>query len=212
MNTVSLSGSLREHTGTKYAAQLRREKRVPCVLYGGGRTIHFSVDEAALGKLVFTPEVNGIELDLDGTKTLAIVHEKQFHPLTDRVTHVDFMELKEDSETLALLSIRLTGQSTGVRKGGKLNQTKRKLRVKGLPAKIPSHLELDVTELDINDSVRVEDLKYEGLTVVERPGDVVVSVKTPKKVEAANAAETAAGGATPAAAEAKPAAKPAAKK
>ena len=134
MNKVALSGTVRDNIGTKHAAQLRREKRVPCVLYGGDNTIHFSVEEASLRKVVFTPEVNSVELDLGGTKTLAMVHQKQFHPLTDRVIHVDFMEMKEDREARVKLSIRLSGQPAGVRQGGKLNQTMRKLMVKGLPS------------------------------------------------------------------------------
>ena len=124
MNKIALSGTVRDHIGTKHAAQLRRAKRVPCVLYGGGSTVHFSVEEAALRKVVFTPEQNSIELDLGGSKTLAMVHQKQFHPLSDRVIHVDFMEMKEDREARVQLSIRLKGQPAGVREGGKLNQTK----------------------------------------------------------------------------------------
>lgn len=218
MNKVALSGSPRPNTGTKDAAQLRREKRVPCVLYGGGSTLHFSVEEADLRKIIFTPEVNSVELDIDGNKTLAMVHEKQFHPTTDRVTHVDFIELKEDREARVLLSVRLSGQPIGVREGGKLSQVKRKLLVKGLPANIPQHLDVDVTDLKLNGTVHVNDLKFKGLTFLEGPMDVVASVKMPKKQEEAAVAAAApaagaaapAAGATPAAAAAD--AKPAAKK
>lgn len=201
MNKVALSGTPRTNTGTKGAAQLRREKRVPCVLYGGEGTVHFSVDEAALRKIVFSPEVNEIELDLDGTKTFALVHEKQFHPISDRVIHVDFMEMKEDRETKVLLSVHLKGQPVGVRNGGKLNQNMRKLRVIGLPARIPQHLEVNVADLDINDSIKVSDLKYEGLVLLERPNDVVAAVKMIKKVEeeAPAVAAAAVPGAAPAA-------------
>lgn len=214
MNTYALSGTVRNAVGTKDAAQLRREKRVPCVLYGASNNVHFSVEESALRHVVFTPEVNTIELDLDGTKTLAMMREKQFHPLTDRVIHVDFVELDVNKETKAVLSVRLKGQPIGVRKGGKLNQSMRKVRVKAMPAKLPQHLELNVEDLDVNGTVRVSDLKYDGLTMLDRPNDVVVSVKMAKKVEEAPAAAAgaaaapAAGAAAPAkAAEAKPAAK-----
>lgn len=229
MNTIALSGSVREHIGTKNAAQLRRAKRIPCVLYGGSNTVHFSVEEAALRKVVFTPEVSSIELDINGNKTLALVHQKQFHPVSDKVIHVDFMEIKTDRETRALLSLRLKGQAPGVREGGKLNQTMRKLLVKGLPAHIPAHIDVDVSNLKLNQSFHVSDLKLEGLTILERPTDVIATVKVPKKVEEVAATTTAAAapgapaaaGATPAAGEAakpaadtKPAAdaKPAAKK
>jgi large subunit ribosomal protein L25 len=182
MNTVALSGTVRTTIGSKDAAQLRRDKRVPCVLYGGDKVVHFSVEESVLGKLVFTPEVNGIELDLDGEKTLAMIQDKQFHPTTDRVLHVDFKQLDETLPTSTKLSLRLQGQPIGVRKGGTLNQTMRKLRVKGLPVSIPQHLELDIAGLDLNETVRVKDLNFDGITFLERPEDVVVSVKMSKKV------------------------------
>jgi len=191
MNTIALSGTPRTAIGTKDAAQLRREKRVPCVLYGGKETIHFSVEASALRKLIFTPEVNGVELHIDGHKALAIVQDKQFHPTTDQVLHVDFLELDENKEAVAHLSLRLKGQPTGVRAGGTMVNPKRKLRVKGLPKHIPGHLELDVTELDINASVRVADLSFEGLTVLDRPEDVVVAVKAPRKKEDPAAAKDA---------------------
>jgi large subunit ribosomal protein L25 len=219
MNTIALSGTPRTNLGTKYAAQLRRSKHVPCVLYGGETPVHFSVEEAALNKLVFTPELNGVEIDIDGRKILALVKQKQFHPVTDKVIHVDFVELNEGKETTASLSVRLKGQPIGVRKGGKLSQPMRRIRVKGVPSKIPGHIELDIADLDINKSIQVSDLSFDGITFMERSEDVVVAVKMAKKVEeaaAAGAAPAAAGAkaaATPAAAAAKPAAaKPAAKK
>lgn len=210
MNRIALSGNVREQVGTKGAAQLRRAKRVPCVLYGGQGVVHFSVEEADLRKVVFTPDVNGVELDIDGNKTLAMVHQKQFHPLNDRVIHVDFMEMKEDREARVQLAVRLTGQPVGVRKGGKLSQTMRKIQVKGLPAAIPAHLDVDVSELDVNQAIHLGDLKLKGLTTLGRQEDVVASVKMPKKVEEAAAAAPAAG--TPAAAAPAADAKPAAKK
>lgn len=215
MNTIALSGTPRTNLGTKYAAQLRRSKQVPCVLYGGETPIHFSVDEVALNKLVFTPELNCVEIEIDGRKIMALVQQKQFHPISDKVLHVDFVELNESKETIASLSVRLKGQPIGVRKGGKLSQPMRRLRVKGLPGKIPGHIELDVLDLDINKSIQVSDLKYDGITFMERAEDVVVAVKMAKKVEEAAAAAAPAAGAKAAAAPAaaKPAAaKPAAKK
>ncbi|MCB0769408.1 MAG: 50S ribosomal protein L25 [Flavobacteriales bacterium] len=206
MNKIALAGTTRTQVGTKYAAQLRRNKQVPCVLYGGEAPVHFSVDEAALRKLVFTPELNGVELDIDGKKTLALIQQKQFQPVTDRVIHVDFLQLDESKEAQALMSVRLKGQPIGVRNGGTLSQNMRKLRVKGLPAKLPSVLELDVTDLDLNQTIHVSDLNYDGITVMERANDVVVAVKTPKKqADTAATAEGAKSDATKA--EAKPAAK-----
>jgi len=223
MNRIELSGNARQQTGTKSAAQLRRAKRVPCVLYGGTGVTHFSVDEAALRKVVFTSQINGIDLVIDGAKTLAMVHQKQFHPISDRVVHVDFMEMKEDREAKVELAVRLNGQPAGVRDGGKLNQPMRKIVVKGLPSAIPSRIEVDVTGMQLNQSLHISDLKLDGITPLHRPEDVVATVKVPKKVEevaatpdAAAAAAAPAAGApaagAPAAADAKaaPAGKPAA--
>lgn len=199
MKKVELTATARPTQGSKGAAALRRNKRVPCVLYGGGETLHFSVDEAALNKSVHSPEAFQFELDIDGNKRLAQIHEKQFHPTSDRLLHVDFLEMSNDKEAKVNLSLRLTGQSSGVRKGGKLTQPLRKLRVKGLPSALPQHLEYDVTELELGQSIRVKDLKFPGLTVVEKATDVVVAVKAPKKdKEAEAAAAAAAAGAAPA--------------
>lgn len=210
MNTIALSGTPRTNLGTKYAAQLRRNKQVPCVLYGGENTIHFSVDAAALKKIIFTPELNGVEIALEGKTILAMVKDKQFQSVTDEILHVDFIELNEQEEATAMLTVRLKGQPIGVRKGGKLSHNLRKVRVSGLPAKLPAFLELDIADLDINKSIQVSDLSFDGLTLLENEEDVVVAVKLAKKQE-----EAATAAATPAAAkkaEAKPAAKTAAKK
>ncbi|MFT3884461.1 MAG: 50S ribosomal protein L25 [Flavobacteriales bacterium] len=209
MKKVELTGIKRDTKGSSNASRMRRAQSIPCVLYGGQETIHFSVDEKALGKIVHTPEVYRIELDIDGNKRMALLHEKQFHPVSDKLLHVDFLEMSDSKEARVDLSVKLTGQAAGVRKGGKLSQNMRKLRVKGLPTALPEHLEVDITALDLGDSIRVSDLKFNGLTLVEKPTDVVVAVKAVKKeAEAAPApGAPAAAGAKPAAAPAKPAAK-----
>ena len=213
MNKIALSGTPRTDIGGKYAAQLRRNKQVPCVLYGGNNPVHFSVDEAALGKLIFTPDLNGIELAIGGSTTLAMIHEKQFHPTTDRVIHVDFLELDEKKVATATMSLRLKGQPIGVRSGGTLSQPMRKLRVKGVPTKFPTHLEIDVADLGLNSSILVKDLKFDGLQLIDRADDVVVTVKMAKKAEEVAAVPGApAAGAAPAADAKKAEAKPAAKK
>lgn len=181
MKKVELTAAPRTIEGTKGAAALRRAKRIPCVLYGGQETVHFSVDEAIISKVVFSPDAHRFEIDLDGTKRLAQLHEKQFDPLSDRILHLDFLEMNESKPAKVSLSLRLSGQSTGVRKGGKLSQPMRKLRVKGLPAALPEHLDLDITELEVGQSIRVRDLKFAGLEVAEKATDVVVTVKAPKK-------------------------------
>ncbi len=218
MKKVELTGAVRTATGTRNADQLRRAKQVPCVLYGGGKVTHFATDEAALGEVVLTPEVYRIELDLGGRKLMAKLQETQFHPVSDKILHADFIELDEDKPACVSLSLRLKGQPAGVRKGGKLNQTLRKLEVKGLPGQLPEHLEYDVEHVELGQNVRVRDLKFSGLELLNKPEEVVLKVSMPKKeAEAAPAAAAPAAGAAPAAAPAaadakKPEAKPAAKK
>ncbi len=224
MKKVELTATKRASEGTKGAAALRRAKRVPCVMYGGAGTVHFSVDEMALRKLVFTPDAYRIELDIEGDKRMALLHEKQFHPVTDAIIHCDFVEMSENKEARVSLAVKLKGQSVGVKKGGILSQPLRKVRVKGLPGSLPESLEVDITNLELNHSIHVSDLKFPGITIAERLTDVVASVKMAKKEEevaptaAAGTAAPAAGAAAPAAAapaaDAKKAeaAKPAAKK
>ena len=199
MKKVELVATKRAIQGTPGATTIRRAKRVPCVLYGGSDTVHFSVDEAALRKLVFTPEAYRIELDIDGEKRMALLHDKQFHPTGDHVIHADFMEMSDTKEAKVSLALKLKGMAAGVKDGGLINQPLRKLRVKGLPTALPEHLEWDITKLEIGDSIHVSDLKFPGLTIVERLTDVVASVKMAKKEEEVVVAATAASTALPAA-------------
>lgn len=199
MKNVELIGTKREVKGTVGASQLRKNKQVPCVLYGGKDILHFSVDERALNKIVHSPEVHSVLLDIDGDKRAALLHQKQFQPVTDAVIHADFLEIAPGKEARVSMSVRLKGQSAGVRKGGKLNQVMRKLRVKGAPEALPEVIEVDISALDLGESLRVADLKLPGVTVLEKPGDVVVTVKSVKKAEeaaapAGDAAATAAAG------------------
>ncbi|HOP43852.1 MAG: 50S ribosomal protein L25 [Flavobacteriales bacterium] len=180
MKKVAIQGIKREGQGTKDAKQLRRVEKVPCVLYGGGDTVHFAADERALKKLVFTPETYRIEIDIDGETTMALLQEVQFHPVTDAIIHVDFLRMEPGKPAKVALALKFVGQSEGVRKGGRLNQTKRKLRVKGVPADLPEHLEADITKLDLGQSLRIRDLGFQGLTILEPASEVVATVKMAK--------------------------------
>ena len=209
MKNVELIGTKREINGTTGAKEIRRNKQVPCVLYGGEDVVHFSVEERALSKIVHSPEAHSIQLDIDGVKRMALLHDKQFQPVTDAVIHADFLETIPNRDARLSMTVRLKGQSAGVRMGGKLNQTMRKLRVKGLPEALPEVIELDITKLELGENIRVSDLKFPGMTILEKPNDVVVSVKMAKKA-AETPAEAAAAAAAPAAADKK--AEPAAAK
>lgn len=177
MKTAQLSGSIRESVGKKDAVLLRKAGKVPAVLYGAGTQTHFSVEAWPIHKLVVNPNVYQVELDIEGTKTTAIVKEVQFHPVTDEVLHVDFLELQKGKALKIRLPLRITGNSIGVKNGGRLMVNFRKVDLFGLPSAFPEDVTIDITNLRIGQSLRVRDLKAEGVTFLNDPAAVVVQVK-----------------------------------
>lgn len=184
MKSVSLSGSLRENVGKKDAAALRRQGMIPCVVYGGENQIHFSLTQTQMNKLVYTPDVFRVELEIGGENYSTFIQDIQFHPLTEAVLHVDFLQLFADKKAKIALPVRLSGSSIGVRNGGKLRQNYRTLSLVGLPDAFPESVEIDITELKIGDSVRVSGIQIEGLTCLEPANAVIVGVKTARGVVA----------------------------
>ena len=178
MKTVSLSGSPRENVGKKDTKALRNAGLVPCVVYGGEEQLHFAVKSVDLNKLIYTPEVYKIELDIDGTKVNAVIKEYQFHPVTDAVLHVDFIQLIEDKEVKINLPVKLKGNAIGVRNGGRLMTVFRTLELKGLPSAFPEAVEIDITKLRIGRKIRVSDITIPGLTILAPANAVIVGVKT----------------------------------
>lgn len=177
MKVSQLSGSVRTNVGKKDAKAVRDAGQVPCVLYGRGTQTHFSVKDIAVEKLVFNPDVFQVELDIDGTKATAIIQELQQHPVTDKVVHIDFLELDANKPVKIALPVRLTGASRGVMAGGKLLQVYRRLKVVALPKDLPEAIIIDITKLRIGQSIRVGDLETEGVKFVDAKSAVVVSVK-----------------------------------
>ena len=177
MKVAQLSGSPRANVGKKDAKALRDSGQVPCVLYGQGTQTHFSLADIKVEKLVFNPDVFNIELDIDGKKTNAIIQEIQQNPITDKVMHIDFLELDSKKPVKVALPVRLTGASRGVLAGGRLMQVFRRLRVVGLPADLPEAIVIDITKLRIGQSIRVKDLENDGLAISEAKNAVVVAVK-----------------------------------
>jgi large subunit ribosomal protein L25 len=177
MKVSKLSGLLRANVGKKDAAALRREERVPCVLYGQGTQVHFSARRIDIEKLVFTPEVYQIDLDVEGRTAQAIIQEIQQDNINGKVKHVDFLELNEAKPVRVALPVRLTGASRGVLAGGKLLQVFRRLTVFALPSALPDAVTIDITKLRIGQSVRVGQIEANGLTFLEPANAVVVSVK-----------------------------------
>ena len=182
MKTVSLSGSVRTNVGKKGAANLRKNGSIPSVVYGGKDQIHFSILENEAKKIVFTPNVYLLELDIDGQKRKVILQETQIHPVTDRILHLDFLEISDDKPFKISLPVRLEGFSRGVRNGGNLRQNFRSLRVFGLAKDMPNAVEIDITPIKIGDKVRVSDLTLSGLVFLDPENAVVVGVQTARAV------------------------------
>ena len=176
MNTVSLSGSLRENVGKKDAKKQRRLGKVPCVIYGGSEQKHFTLDQLEFKPLVFTPEASVVNLTL-GEKTYeCILQDVQYHPVTDEILHADFLEIHSEKPVNIALPVELTGTAPGVVKGGKLRLKMRKLRVNGIIKLMPEHIVLDISKLDIGRSIKVRDINQANLTFLDPGNQVVVAV------------------------------------
>lgn len=195
MNTVSLSGSLRENVGKKDAKAQRKLGKVPCVIYGGSEQKHFTLEQMEFKHLIFTPEVSIVKLTL-GEKTYeCILQDVQYHPVTDEILHADFLELHAKKPVTVALPVELKGTAPGVVKGGKLRLKLRKLRVNGLINLMPEHIVLDISKLDIGRSIKVRDITLSDLNILDPGNQVVVAVVAARGIsaeeEAAEAAEAA---------------------
>ena len=177
MKEVSLSGSLRENVGKKDTKAIRKAERVPCVVYGTGQQHHFSVKHTDMEKLVYTPNVYVINIELGDKKAKAVIQDVQHHPVTDRIQHVDFIELQDDKKVKVNVPVVLEGRAPGVLNGGKLSQIFRKLKVYALPGELPDQITVDISKLRIGQSIRVRDLITDKLEILNAPSAVVCSVK-----------------------------------
>ncbi len=181
MKKVSLSGSLRGNVGKKDAKSNRRNGLVPCVMYGGEKQVHFTVNAVKLSKVIWTPEVNLIELDIDGSAYQAVIQDIQFHPVADTVLHVDFLQVIDGKPFNAVLPVKAIGKSPGVAKGGRLIVFRRKLKVRGLLQDMPEKIEIDISTLNIGEGIKVAQMEKEGLTFLDPKSEVVIAVKTARK-------------------------------
>ncbi|MBI3500490.1 MAG: 50S ribosomal protein L25/general stress protein Ctc [Bacteroidetes bacterium] len=207
MKMLTLSGSQRKSLGKKGTHELRKEGKVPCILYGGKDVLHFEAIEKDFKPLVYSPDIHLVKLDVAGKKVDAIVKEIQFHPVTDGIMHVDFLEVIADKPVVMDIPVKFNGTAAGVREGGQMLKKLTKIRVKGLISKIPATIELNVESLKIGDYIRIKDIKYDGVTFLHEPTVTIVAVKTTRVVveETPVAAATTATAATPAAGAAAPA-------
>lgn len=176
MKSIAISGSSRKNVGKRDAKELRYQGLVPAVLYGGDKQVHFSVSAADLKPAIYTADVHFIDLDIDGEKHKAIIQDSQFHPLTDLIRHIDFLELNDKKEVAMQVPIKLTGTSPGVKMGGKLVQKLRNLRVKALPNNLPQYIEVSLEPLEVGKSVRVEEISIPNARILNNGDDTIVSV------------------------------------
>lgn len=192
MKQVSLSGSPRENVGRKGAEELRKSGRIPGVIYGGANQIAFSILKNDWDKIVSRPDTLQINIEVGGKTYATIIQEMQMNPVTDRVTHIDLLELVPGKAVRTTLPVRTIGTSEGVRSGGRLLQNYRKVRISGKPEFIPDDIQLDITNLKIGDMIRVRDIKIEGCTVLEAEASAVVTVQMTRAAMADAAASEAA--------------------
>ena len=178
MKSVSIQGSKRESVGKKATKALRNAGLVPCVVYGGDEPLHFSAPELAFKNLVYTPDAHTVEIELDGVTVQAILQDIQFHPVTDRILHIDFYQIFEGKEVTMNIPVHFTGNSKGVRNGGVLRKTNRVLRVKALPKDLPDFLEADITNLKIGNKLYIGELPQENITIMHPDNTVVCQVRT----------------------------------
>jgi large subunit ribosomal protein L25 len=209
MKSVEIKGSIREGAGKKIAKKLRKEGLVPCELYGGEQNLHFAVDAKMFKKFIYTPEVNIVNINVDGKKYSGVIKDAQFHPVTDDLLHVDFVQVSDDKEISIKIPVVIKGNSIGIKNGGKLRLVKRSLKVKALPKFLPDTLEIDITKLNIGQSIKVKDLNFSNLMLADALSATVVSVvssrisKSMTDIPVEATEEAAEGEATEAAAEAK---------
>jgi large subunit ribosomal protein L25 len=166
----------RNALGKKDTKSLRKNAQVPCVIYGGKEILHFYTEERAFKDLVYTNQVYVVNLNLDGRTIKCILKEIQFHPVTDRLNHIDFYEVSDDKPIIIQIPVEIVGNSVGIRAGGKLRQRKRYLKVKGLIEQLPDTLIIDISNLEIGQSILAGDLKYEHVEILEPPHALVVGV------------------------------------
>ena len=179
MKSITIQGVKREDLGKVATRNLRNAEQVPCVVYGSGEPIHFSADEKAFKNLVYTPDAHTASIELaDGTKIEAILQDIQFHPVTDKILHIDFYQLSADKVVTMEVPVRLVGRARGLVSGGVLRFNMRKLKVRAIPANLPDEIEIDITPMRIGHKMYVESLKNENYTFAHPDNAVVVAIRT----------------------------------
>jgi large subunit ribosomal protein L25 len=214
MKTITIEGQLRTELGKKATRQIRSQESVPGVIYGGAAEVNFSAPAKALKGLVYTPEFQLADVNVDGKTYRCILKDLQFDKVSDELIHIDLLELVDTKKVVATLPIKFTGVSIGVKNGGKLITKMKSLKVKTLPKYLKEFIEVDITTLDLNGNIRVEDVKEPHIEVMNSPRIPIASVVLTRQLKQEEAAAPVAGAkaaapaaAAPAAAKAAPAKK-----
>ena len=195
MKSIDVKGALRAETGKKATAALRKQGGIPCNLYGEKKdkdgkpeAVSFCVTADEVRNLVYSPDIFVVNLNIDGKECKAVMRELQFHPVTDQLLHIDFYEVTETKPIVMAVPIKLNGLAEGVRAGGKLAANVRSLKVKAPYNAIPEKLDIDVTGLGLGKTIKVGELKFEGLEIITSPSVVVCQVKMTRNAKSAAAA------------------------
>jgi large subunit ribosomal protein L25 len=177
MKSITIKGSERESVGKVATKAVRNAGAVPCVIYGGNQPVHFSAEEKEFKSLVYTPNAHTVVVDLGGKKFNAILQDIQVHPVSDKILHIDFFELKDDKEIIMEVPVKVTGTSPGVLLGGVLNLNQRRLKVKALPKNLPDFVEANISELQMGNKLYVTKLPVNNFKLMHPDNTVVCQVK-----------------------------------
>ena len=213
MKSITIEGQIRTEFGKKATRQLRLEEKVPAVIYGGATEINFAAPATAFKNIVYTPEFMVVEATIGGKMYRCVLKDLQFDKVSDKLIHVDFLELVEDKNVIVTLPLKFTGAPVGVKAGGKLVTKMKTLKVKVLPKFLRENIEIDISNLNLNENVRVQDVKAENMEILNSPRIPIASITMTRQLKQEEAAAPKAGAAKAAPAKAAPAkaAAPAAK-
>ncbi|MEM6769520.1 MAG: 50S ribosomal protein L25 [Bacteroidota bacterium] len=190
MQSVKVSGEVRENLGKKFSKVTRREGLVPAVLYGAGDPVHFTIKPLDVRSLIYSPEFKLAELSVGGKETKAIVKDYQFHPVTDELLHIDFLALVPGHAIKVQVPVTFEGTSPGVRSGGKLQVAVRRVKIKTTPENLVDKVVLNISELELGNAIRVRDIKpIEGVEIMNPAGTPIASVEVPRALRSAATAE-----------------------
>ena len=190
MKTITIEGQLRTATGKSAARQLRSQGMVPGVIYGGAQEVNFAAKSLALKPFIYTPDFQKVEMQVDGKSYTCILKDLQFDKVSDALTHIDLLELVEGKKVTATIPLKFTGAAAGVKAGGKLELRLKAVKVKCLPKDLRENIEVDLTNLELNQNIRVQDIKADNLEIMNSPRIPMASVTMTRQLKQEEAAST----------------------